>query len=549
MADEPYRATLNPLYIQMGIANPVYEDILQNRMNLDDQRPLGDAVEAARKQFYTPDATRGRNNWKGVVLSVEPVDEAQYANLAPYAGFMNLGSVKTLYRVYIPELHLFGEPPGFNICTDGKLDPAIKNKIKMYPVVIASEELQGTLKVEEGSWVSVNFLDSVNYEYGIITSPVRAITPRNPEQVQVSSKPFDACAGNVGNVPLIPETDIEIKGENKKRVILPQAKPGDLDIAVFNIVGGNGGDNVDFYIVRSFITAESANDPFAVSATGCAGYGQFCFKTSIDFSDIFVGQKVNQKTKLPSNGGLFTFFEGPTGAVYESINAKSPSVEDIMQSVTMNFFGGRTSSLVSDTPNRKNTQAGNDYLRYLKGEGVSTAMERVMTANGIEPDDQLQNLSTYLRQTAPYNAFLDSQTRKVGNKYKVVPKSDARFDGQKNILAMFRYIKNLRSKPTVRSNPYAMYMWYNQGGGFQKPVMREILKEINNNLNFNYPSQQLWTNQLFESVAPRVEGQNPIIRTKDGGVGKYPSYVRGIFTKIKKEIDRLRETFNAEISV
>jgi hypothetical protein len=549
MADQPYKSDLNEAYIRQGSANPVYQDKLQNRINLDDQRPLGDAVEAARKSFYTPDATKGRNNWKGVILSVEPADESQNVNLSRYAGFMNLSSIKTIYRIYIPELHLFGEPPKFNICDDGKLDPAIVNKIKMYPVVIPSEELQGDLKVGAGSWVSVNFLDSTNYEYGIITSPVKGITPYTAPQAKESSLPFNPCAGNAGDVPLIPGTDININGEDKKNIILPSLTPSELDLFVYNIVTQNGGDDIDFYIVRSFITAESANDPSALSATGCAGYGQFCFTTAIDYSEAFVGKKVSQKTKLPSNGGLLTFFEGPTGTVYESINAKSPSVEDIMQAVTMNFFGGRTSSLVSDTPNRKNTQAGNDYLDYLKGKGVSIAMERVMTANGIEPDDQLQNLSTYLRQTAPYNAFLESQTRKVGNKYKVVPKSDARFDGQKNILAMFRYLNRIRSKSTTRNNPYAMYMWYNQGPGFQKTVMREILKEINNNLNFNYPPQNLWTNQLFESVAPRVTGRNPIIRAKDGGVGKYPSYVRGIFTKIKKEIDRLKETFNIEIGV
>jgi len=550
MADEPYSSQANNKYIRINSVNPVYQDKLQNRINIDDQRPLGDAVEAARKQNYVPDTTKGRGSWRGVVISAEPViPPASYVHLSKYASHSNLSNIKTIYRVYIPELHLFGEPPQFNLC-NGVFDKAIENKIKMYPIVIADERLgEDTLKPSD--WVSVSFLDSVNYEFGVITQVEKDITPYIGDQVNKAREPFRLCSGDCQDIPFIPETDIKMKGEDRRQIVPPSLDSNELDQIVYNIVMKNGGNIIDFYLVRSFISVESAGNQFALSNTGCAGYGQFCFSTAARYSDVFIGEKQTKNSLISApvaSGGLLRYFEGPTGRLYESIRSKSPSEKDIMQSVAMNFFGGSTASLVRGEPKRNQT-AGNDYIKFLKTGVVTPAMEAVLNKNGIIPDGQLENLNTFLRENEPYNAFLDSKSRKSQLGFKIVPKSDARFDGQKNILAMFKLVGTLRRTATIMDNPYALYMAYNAGPGEQQTVMRNILIKTSGALNFQYPSQKFWNSEVFESVAQQVPGKNSILRNSRGGIGKYSDYVKKIYPVLDREIKRLKKTYNAKIIV
>ncbi len=554
MADEPYRSSLNRKYIRFGSTNPTYEDKLQNRINIDDQRPIGEAVEAARRQSYVPDTTKGRNNWKGVVISAEPVlGPEEFVHLSRYSSYRDLGSIKYIYRVYIPELHLFGEPPQFNLC-NGIFDKGIENKIKMYPVVIADTALEG-VTLEPSIWVNVSFLDSVNYEFGVITQIEAGITPYKGEPANKTRGPFEICVGSVQNVPMIPETDIKIKGEDKKTIVPSSLNPNELDQLVYNIVMNNGGDDIDFYLTRAFIVAESADKQFALSNTGCAGFGQFCTKNAgLQQSFELLGQKKRkedaQRFPNPTTGRIKKW-EGPTGTLYEQIFAKSSSTEDISKSLAVNFFGGSTSSFVKNKANRKDQQAAKDYINFLKTGEITPAMEAVLGENNITVDSQLDNLRTFFVENDPYREFLNSITRKSGQGVVLLPKADARFDGEKNILATFKYINNLRNKPTVRSNPYALYMSYNAGGGFQIPVMKSVLAKTNNVLNFDYPPRKFWNNEVFESVAREIPGKNPILRNENGGVGKYSSYIRkrGIFSKLEEALKRIKETYRAKISI
>jgi len=547
-------------YIGIGEVNPIYEDYLQNRINIDNQRPIGEAVQAARSRKYSRDITEGRNTWNAIVLHSlqlpqDAIDDEYKSILTKYQKYypdLDPKSI-TICRICVPDLHLFGELPQFNLSPDGKLSPEVENKVRMYPLAIKADEY---LELTRGEWVNVSFLDPVNYEFAIITARNKLIPPYAGTQPGSAKEPFSPCAGDCRDASFLPDDNIQMRGQNRKRIRESTLEPSQLDNIVNNIIKSENGGHIDFFLTRAFITAESNNNPLALSSTGCAGYGQFCYDTAVTYSETFIGGSSSNKTPIlypNSDNGRIKVAEGPRGNLYEAIRSKGTSTQDILHSLSVNFFGGSTLSFAKNKANTRDSQEAKDYIKFLKtGEAITEPMKVVLRGNNIEigaNDPQtIQNLYSFLRENDPYKQFLDPITTKTGGIFVVLPVDDARFRGEDNILATFRKINIDRKQPTIKDNPYACYMWYNEGRN-QKPIMREVLKKTQGALNFVYPAIDFWNNELFESINTEVSGKNRILRNSNLGAGKYVEYVRGIFPKINKEIKRLEEAYNRTINI
>ena len=549
-------------YIPIGVVNPVYEDQLQGRMNLDDQRPLGDAVEAARKEFYTRNTTKGRNNFASLILEVIDLrgKGAKEKNAGLITKFLTAergGDLVAICRIFTPELHLFGEIPQFNL-VDGKFDPIIGNKIKMYPLAAVYKLGEGEGRnLKKGKWVSVNFLDPVNYEFGVIVD-VLGIPEYTGQQIQQVKNSFDVCRGDCSGISFMPQNNIQFNGRDRRSLSESVLPPDQLDLLVSAIAKSKLAGDIQFFIARSIIAAESANNPLALSQTGCAGYGQFCFGTAQTYYKDFVGgSSSNKEPKRYPNprDGRVKVIEGPSGKVYEAIYSRTDQQEDIIKSLSVNFFGGSTKSFVEGRVDSNNERAANDYINFLRGFGtVTDNMKGVMKLYEIEVEDNqtdeqvINSLYSFLRENEPYNQFLNSISKSTAGVFILVPRNDARFDGEKNISATVSFVKAVSRDPRVRSNPYAFYMWFNEGRGNQNPVMDEVLKKNNNQLNFKEPKLEYWNNELFQSIATQVRGKNPILRNKSGP-GKYVKYVKNIFPKISEELKRHDAAFRKKVNI